>query len=272
MASMYMPSGGYVGSTPIGAPSAATRDNAAAVAAANDAIAPVNDLRAKTFSNLGGALRGELPQDVTDQIARSAAEFGVASGMPGSEFASYQGLRNLGLTSLSRMQHAEDLLTPHFFQQSPTYVNRTNTVNPTYPMDPAFRGTNSAPLLNTGGGGRPMVNPETGVKTPDSKSIVGDFLQKYLPGGNKGVSTGMAPMGSGTQPNYSAGIPFFGSGVRAAGATETPGYFAGTQEQYGNRQGIDQYGLGELADQGIIDPAFGEPDQSTQDYLDEYGY
>jgi hypothetical protein len=281
MASFVMPSGGYVGSTPLNPNynDAVTAQNAAALAAA----APVSNLRDKLFSNLQGGLAGELPQDVTDQIRQHSAEFGVASGMPGSEFAGYNGLRNLGLTSLSRMQHAEDLLTPHFFQNSPTYQRpQSPAMNVNQAMDPAFRGTNSAPLLRMPGS--PERAPEQQqplAKAPDTKSLVGDFLAKYLPGGSPGVSTGMAPMGSGTTPtnDFSSMIPFLGSGIGATRTGSTPGFYAGSQEGY---DPYSQDRLSYLADQGIIDPAFGEPasgdytssftgDINSEDYGDYYG-
>jgi len=269
MASFVMPSGGYVGSTPLNPNynDSVAAQNAAAAAAA----APVSNLRDKLFSNLQGGLAGELPQDVTDQIRQHAAEFGVASGMPGSEFANYNGLRNLGLTSLSRMQHAEDLLTPHFFQNSPTYQRpQSPAMNVNQAMDPAFRGTNSAPLLRMPGSperapGQPLAQP------PDTKALVGDFLAKYLPGGSShGTRTGpMAPMGSGTAPtnDFSSMIPFYGSGTMTANQYQDP---------------YSQDNLSYLADQGIIDPAFGEPaggdytssftgDINSEDYGDYYG-
>lgn len=68
----------------------------------------------QTATSLGGALRGELPEDVQNLLRQQAAEYGVASGMPGSQFQSYAGLRNLGLTSLDRIQGAERLLAPNF--------------------------------------------------------------------------------------------------------------------------------------------------------------
>ncbi len=68
----------------------------------------------QTATSLSGALRGELPQDVQDLLRQQAAEYGVASGMPGSQFQSYRGLRNLGLTSLDRIKGAEGILGNQF--------------------------------------------------------------------------------------------------------------------------------------------------------------
>lgn len=68
----------------------------------------------QTASNLGGALRGELPQDVINMLQTEAAERGVGGGVGGSQFAEYGGLRTLGLTSLDRMRDAENLLAGQF--------------------------------------------------------------------------------------------------------------------------------------------------------------
>lgn len=65
-------------------------------------------------SNIAGALRGELPEDVQNLLAQQAAEYGVGSGTGGSQFAGYRGLRNLGLTSLDRMKEAEALIAGQF--------------------------------------------------------------------------------------------------------------------------------------------------------------
>jgi|SRR6185436_1175565 len=68
----------------------------------------------QTAASLSGALRGELPEDVQNLLMQQAAEYGVASGMPGSQFQSYRGLRNLGLTSLDRIRGAEGILGNQF--------------------------------------------------------------------------------------------------------------------------------------------------------------
>lgn len=69
-------------------------------------------------SNLAGALRGELPEDVQNMLAQQSAEYGVGSGTQGSQFQGYRGLRNLGLTSLDRMKDAESLVAGQFTKPS----------------------------------------------------------------------------------------------------------------------------------------------------------
>lgn len=58
----------------------------------------------KYYGNIGSALSGQVPQDVQNLIATKAAEYGIATGMPGSQIAAYSGLRNLGLTSLDQQR------------------------------------------------------------------------------------------------------------------------------------------------------------------------
>lgn len=77
------------------------------------------------YGNIQSALSGEVPQDVQNQIATAAAEYGIATGMPGSQLASYAGLRNLGLTSLARQDWAAKMLQPNI--ASELDINRLKT-------------------------------------------------------------------------------------------------------------------------------------------------
>lgn len=49
--------------------------------------------------NILDELNGELSPGTISAIKDNAASFGVSSGMPGSDFSGYRGLRNLGLQS-----------------------------------------------------------------------------------------------------------------------------------------------------------------------------
>lgn len=53
---------------------------------------------------INNQLAGQLPQEVVNQIQDRAAQFGVTSGMPGSQFQGYQGLRKLGVDILGYQQ------------------------------------------------------------------------------------------------------------------------------------------------------------------------
>lgn len=55
-------------------------------------------------TNISQLLKGVVPTDVQNQIQNSAAQWGVASGMPGSGLAGNKSLRDLGLTSLQTQQ------------------------------------------------------------------------------------------------------------------------------------------------------------------------
>lgn len=70
------------------------------------------------YTNVRANLAGELPPDVLDLLQTQAAEYGISSGLPGSQFAGYRGLRNLGLTSLQRMDVGAQEMQPLFAQQS----------------------------------------------------------------------------------------------------------------------------------------------------------
>lgn len=56
---------------------------------------------AQISENIGNELEGQLSPELMNLLKDQSAAFGVSSGMPGSQFAANQGLRNLGLTSES---------------------------------------------------------------------------------------------------------------------------------------------------------------------------
>lgn len=63
-------------------------------------------LNQQIIGNIASQARGEIPQDVQNQMARQAAEMGVTTGTSGSDFDKYRQLRNLGLTSLQLTDQA----------------------------------------------------------------------------------------------------------------------------------------------------------------------
>jgi hypothetical protein len=67
----------------------------------NVAIPDYSGLAAQSSQNIGSELRGELPQDVINQITQNAAERGIITGTSGSGNAEAALLRSLGLTSLN---------------------------------------------------------------------------------------------------------------------------------------------------------------------------
>jgi hypothetical protein len=165
--------------------------------------------------NLGSALKGELPDDVKQMLAQRAAELGISSGTSGSEFNNFRSLRDLGLTSLDRMDKATAQLLPHFITpyQSANlglaYQGQAAAENEAFQRRNAAqfgRGPiapeTSAPLYQsranptapTLGAGRVM--PSGGGS--DINSIIAELGQKYGPG----TGFGMAPMGSGSVPSF----------------------------------------------------------------------
>jgi hypothetical protein len=267
-----MPTGGYIGDTYTGggSPGGGTPYNYSSTSSTSSGIP---ELRPKVVSNLNTALSGELPEDVVTQIRNRAAEFGVASGMPGSEFAGYQGLRNLGLTSLDRMQHAEDLLTPGYQQHNQTtyspgspadamaWTNHSNEVN-------GFnrRGSNGEVPAYVNPGHAGGFNQVPGMpKAPDSHALIGDFLAKYLPGGGGGGSSFSSPMGSNFNSGGGAGVP----GSDNWG--DVPGFYAGSANGFKGGSGFNQgtnpnnsnnMSNSDMVNAGLIDPLFDQP----QDY------
>lgn len=61
--------------------------------------------------NIGQQLKGQLPQDVINQIGQQAAERGIAGGSPGSPNANAAYLRALGLNSLQMQQQGSQNLS-----------------------------------------------------------------------------------------------------------------------------------------------------------------
>jgi hypothetical protein len=65
----------------------------------------------QSSQNILSLLRGQVPQDVANQIAQMGAERGVATGSIGSPNSETALLRSLGLTSLGLQQQGESELT-----------------------------------------------------------------------------------------------------------------------------------------------------------------
>lgn len=65
----------------------------------------------KRTENIGQQLRGQLPQDVINQIGQQAAERGIAGGSPGSPNSNAAYLRALGLNSLQMQQQGNQNLS-----------------------------------------------------------------------------------------------------------------------------------------------------------------
>jgi OCRE domain len=68
-------------------------------------------LETQSSTDIGQALAGQLPQDVINQIAQSAGEWGVGTGSPTGPSTNAALLRSLGLNSLGMMGQGEQWLS-----------------------------------------------------------------------------------------------------------------------------------------------------------------
>jgi hypothetical protein len=175
------------------------------LAAQNAAGATVGgpNLTDQLVGNLSGALKGELPDDTKQLLQQKAAQDAVSSGTSGSQFANYQGLRTLGLTSLDRMQHAEDSLVNPLIGYHPPFIQPQRQYSPPVVANQGGGGfENTTPHYNVGpiggggggGGGRaptlPTYQTAPGGGT-STGNVASDLVAKYGPLGNSGAS----PMG-----------------------------------------------------------------------------
>ncbi len=165
--------------------------------------------------NLKGALKGELPPDVVQQIQQNAAEFGVAGGVPGSQFAGYQGLKNLGLTSLNRMQGAESELVNPLLGYHPLQVvppvgppigGAAPVSNPNWArniMPGGITGIAGAGQQGGGGGRTPLPLMDPRGQQNQAQATIAEIGQKYGPGSASSSFGFGSPMGTrGTLPTY----------------------------------------------------------------------
>jgi len=187
----------------------------------------------KATANINSALNGELPPDVIDQLRQHAAEFGVSSGLAGSDFSGYQGLKNLGLTSLQRQDEATKSLMPFF--QTPAGQANTDQFNVNNitranqfttntgaaaraAADKAWTAGHAGNVMGGygGSGAAPIMGGVLGggYGAPPAHAVANDVISRYLPGlgdllGGYGGGAGSNPHGTGsyapltTDPSYS---------------------------------------------------------------------
>lgn len=180
-------------------------------------------------SNVLAQLRGELPQDVLEQIQNNAARFGVQSGMPGSQFAGNRGLRDLGLTSLQVQQQGLGNLNSLATQTAATQV-----------LNPQL----AAQIAETNSQNAAAADPTK--KASYAKSLFDQYLAATIPGGGSrsaprpqqqtGGNSGYVPQ---QQPSIYPAQNILGgtTGYDSNGyptASYAPGAFAGTN---GNTMG-----------------------------------
>lgn len=145
---------------------------------------PFGDLSA-LYPNLSGAnsqisknimdeLTGQLSPSTINNIRNQAASFGVSSGLPGSDFAGYQGLTNLGLTTEKLQgQGLQDYLN------AITGISKTQTVDPALQTEIATQNSvwNAAP------------DPAAAAK--EQQNLFDEYLKKTMSpaGGTAGIGS-----------------------------------------------------------------------------------
>lgn len=191
----------------------------------------------KANANITAGLNGELPQDVIDQIRTQAAEFGVSSGLSGSDFSGYQGLRNLGLTSLQRQDEATKMTLP--FMMTPADVDRRTSLA----SEAAAR--NRAALFQD----RAMHDQEVQqgiLRAQKQQQAASDYWERTRSGGagSGGTPASLAPTGTGYGGSY--GPPPAHSVANDIISRNLPG-LGDLLGGYGGGGGSDPHGTGSYA-------------------------
>lgn len=180
----------------------------------------------KSSQNIQDSLSGKLPSDVQSSIERSDAAKAVGGGYSGSGVASDLTLRDLGLTSLNRMDkglsQAESWLSASRNLSTAAPLNVTSMfLNPSQNMDLA-QGQFQRNLFSNQVAAAP--NPQVRGQWDSDMSIIGMVLSAYGGGaGYTGAYKGTPSPGGGgsSQP---AMDPSTGMGVGSSGWNyDTPG-------------------------------------------------
>lgn len=149
------------------------------------------------YTNVRANLAGELPPDVLDLLQTQAAQYGIASGLPGSQFAGYRGLRNLGLTSLQRMDVGAQQMAPLFAQQQmqeryyQQAIQEQEAMNERARQAAVARAAEASKWWTTGGGTPQIVGGYGGGRSPagpqtprtNASEVVSNILSRYSPYG-----------------------------------------------------------------------------------------
>ena len=234
------------------------------------------NLTGQLVNNLSGALKGELPDDVKQLLQQKAAQNAVSSGTSGSQFADYQGLRTLGLTSLDRMQHAEDSLVNPLLGYHPPFIQPQRQYSPPIVANQGgggFENTtphyNVGPIRGPGGAPAPTGNPtlpnyQQGGAQPNYGNDAMAIQAKYGPGGGAG---GWNAGGDWNNPGAGSANAGFGAGGGSTYFGDQAGYDA--NQNYNQMQGLEQLGYDPQAlDYPSMDN-LGYADQPSQQVLDE---
>lgn len=146
-------------------------------------------------SNIMNELMGNLSPSTINNIRTQAANFGVTSGLPTSQFSGYQGLANLGLTTEKLQgQGLQDYLN------AITGISKTQTVDPALQTEIATQNAvwNAAP------------DPAAAAK--EQENLFDKYLEQL-----KSPAGGTGAAGAGSN------IPWWQRGANATFFAPTPG-------------------------------------------------
>ncbi len=208
-------------------------------------------LEAKSSATIGQELAGQVPTDVTNLLARAAAERGVGRGFgPTSPNANAQYLQALGLTSIGQQQLG---------QQNLSAATGRNPAAPIFDPSSQLISPYQGALLQMQG---------NQLATQAQLEALRLAQQAALAQQNRYANPGGGYGGYQIQPPGPTGADLFGNDYGATGVPGTPGatgMFGGSSsygtEQYGPP---DYYGTGEQ---------YGPTDYSgSQNWFDDPGY
>ena len=170
-------------------------------------------LNTSSDSVIQGQLAGQLSPQTTNAIRDSAASFGVASGMPGSQFQGFNGLRQLGLSVEGMQQqglgnYLNALKSTGSMQLDPSLVTGISQYNNALAAapDPAaaaeqnfnleewMRQQNRGPAGGTGQmGGGYTINPGPASPAKKPQSNYGGVPNYDMTGGGTTYYNGSVP-------------------------------------------------------------------------------
>lgn len=154
----------------------------------------------KIEQNITSQLKGELPQDVVNQIRRSSAQRAVAGGFSGSGFSNNLTARDLGLTSLQLTQQGINS-AQRWLQQStaPLFDVSSMFVRPEFAVGAALNQQSMALNQNN-------LRAQANAMPDPTKAALGGFLSQA--GGialGAGLGNAFGAMGAGAGASTGAG-------------------------------------------------------------------
>ena len=182
----------------------------------------------QSSGNILSLLKGQVPQDVANQIAQMAAERGVATGSIGSPNANTALLRSLGLTSLGLQQQGESELTGA--------IGRTPTGQQFNPA--SF-------LVSPGDTQASQYLANLLASAPDPRAAAAEKLNAAMLGANMGGRAAGPQQGfqppAGVPSTPFTGYPGYPTGTPALGGQNPPSDRQGYATQYPSPIGPQQY-------------------------------